>query len=59
MSPQDWPLPSAQVARQCLGTEYSAERSIEDFLPIGSVFSDIGCDRILFLRYQERLNGTI
>lgn len=45
MNPQEWPLPSVEVARQCLGTEYSGERFIEDLLPIGSIFSDIGCDR--------------
>ncbi len=45
MSPQDWPLPSVDVARQCMGTEYSGERFIESMLGIGSVFPDIGCDR--------------
>jgi hypothetical protein len=33
------------VARQCLGQEYSEEPFIEDLVPIGSVYPDIGCDR--------------
>lgn len=45
MTPHEWPLPSVEVARQCLGTEYSGERFLEELLPIGSIFSDIGCDR--------------
>jgi len=45
MSPQDWPLPSIDIARQCLGTEYSGEGFLESLLGIGSVFPDIGCDR--------------
>ncbi|NET46691.1 radical SAM protein [Okeania sp. SIO2B3] len=45
LNPQDWSLPSLEVARQCFGTEYSGERFLEDLLPIGSIFSDIGCDR--------------
>jgi hypothetical protein len=45
MSPQDWVLPSVEVARLCLGTEYSGGRFVEDLLPLGAVFSDIGCDR--------------
>ncbi|MEM9487648.1 MAG: radical SAM protein [Myxococcota bacterium] len=45
MSPQDWPVPSVDIARQCLGTEYSGERFLENLLDIGSIFPDIGCDR--------------
>ena len=45
MHPQDWPLPSLEVVKQCLGTKYTADRFLEDVLPMGSVFPDIGCDR--------------
>jgi hypothetical protein len=45
MSPDEWALPSVDVARQCLGQEYSEEPFIEDLVPIGSVYPDIGCDR--------------
>jgi hypothetical protein len=45
MSPDEWALPSVEVVRQCLGTEYSEEPFIEQLVPIGSVVPDIGCDR--------------
>jgi len=45
MSPDNWALPSVEVARQCLGQEYSEEPFVEDLVPIGSVYPDIGCDR--------------
>lgn len=45
MDPQDWPLPALDVARECLGTEYWSAEFPQDLLQIGSVFSDIGCDR--------------
>ncbi|HLP87997.1 MAG TPA: radical SAM protein [Nostocaceae cyanobacterium] len=45
MSPDEWALPSVEVARQCLGQEYSEEPFIEELVPIGSVYPDIGCDR--------------
>lgn len=45
MSPDEWALPSVEVAKQCLGQEYSEEPFIEDLVPIGSVYPDIGCDR--------------
>lgn len=44
-SPDEWALPSVDVARQCLGQEYSEEPFIEELVPIGSVYPDIGCDR--------------
>ncbi|MEO3705983.1 hypothetical protein [Trichormus azollae] len=44
MSPDEWALPSVEVAKQCLGQEYSEEPFVEDLLPIGLVYSDIGCD---------------
>lgn len=45
MSPQDWPLPSVEIARQCMGTEYAGGRFLESMLGIGSIYPDIGCDR--------------
>jgi hypothetical protein len=44
-SPDEWALPSVAVARECLGEEYSEEPFIENLVPIGSVYPDIGCDR--------------
>lgn len=44
-SPDEWALPSVELARQCLGQEYSEEPFIEELVPIGSVYPDIGCDR--------------
>lgn len=37
--------PSLEVVAQCLGKEYWAEAFPAELTPIGSVFSDIGCDR--------------
>ena len=37
--------PSNDVVTQCLGREYWAEAFPQELTPIGSVFSDIGCDR--------------
>ncbi|MFM8442478.1 MAG: hypothetical protein ACKN9W_03935, partial [Methylococcus sp.] len=45
LRPEDWPLPSLEVARACLGTEYWSAEYPAELLSIGSVFSDIGCDR--------------
>nr|VFK63331.1 MAG: Radical SAM superfamily enzyme YgiQ, UPF0313 family [Candidatus Kentron sp. UNK]VFK70805.1 MAG: Radical SAM superfamily enzyme YgiQ, UPF0313 family [Candidatus Kentron sp. UNK] len=45
MSPEEWPLPSVEIAHRCLGAEYTGEAFIERLLGIGSVFPDIGCDR--------------
>jgi len=44
-SPEEWPLPSPEVARRCLGSEYWSLYFPEQLAPIGSVFTDIGCDR--------------
>lgn len=44
-TPEEWPLPSPEVARRCLGTEYWSAHFPEHLAPIGSVFTDIGCDR--------------
>jgi hypothetical protein len=45
MSPQDWPLPTVDIAKQCLGVlaiekAYSASPKLA-----GSIMADIGCDR--------------
>jgi len=40
-SPEDWALPSVQVARDCLGTL----PNVQGFVPVGSLVADIGCDR--------------
>ncbi len=45
LSPQDWALPSVAVAKECLGTWYKGIKLPEKHWPIGSIFSDIGCDR--------------
>lgn len=45
MSPEDWPLPSQSVVQQCMGTQYWEGALPSALLPIGSVFTDIGCDR--------------
>lgn len=45
LSPQDWPLPALSVARECLGTWYKGIELPETHWPIGSIFTDIGCDR--------------
>ncbi len=45
LSPEDWPLPDVSVARQCLGLEHKGLPLAEEQLSIGSVFTDIGCDR--------------
>lgn len=44
-SPDEWALPSVELARACFGWEYSEEPFIQEFIPIGSVCPDIGCDR--------------
>ncbi len=44
-SPEQWPVPSPEVVRQCLGTEYWSSYFPERLAPIGSVLTDIGCDR--------------
>jgi hypothetical protein len=45
LSPQDWPLPNLSVAKQCLGLGHANFNFPEERLPIGSIFTDIGCDR--------------
>lgn len=45
MSPEDWPLPSLEVVKQCLGQEYWAPEQDIPLFPMGSIFPDVGCDR--------------
>ncbi|MFB2970489.1 radical SAM protein [Aerosakkonema sp. BLCC-F183] len=45
MTPQDWPLPSVDVARQCLGVDLFKHAQSETEKRVGSVIFDIGCDR--------------
>ncbi|MFN6515574.1 MAG: radical SAM protein [Nostoc sp. CreGUA01] len=40
-SPEDWALPSVEVARDCLGTL----PNVQGYVPVGSLVADIGCDR--------------
>jgi len=40
-SPDEWALPSVQVARDCLGVL----PNVQGLVPIGSLVADIGCDR--------------
>jgi len=40
-SPEDWALPSVEVARECMGTL----PNVQGVVPIGSIVADIGCDR--------------
>ncbi|MBD2185574.1 radical SAM protein [Aerosakkonema funiforme] len=44
MSPEDWPLPSVEVAKQCLSRMYY-KPGVLGFPPSGSVMPDLGCDR--------------
>ncbi len=45
LSPEDWALPDISVVKQCLGDEYWSLEFPRELSPIGSVFTDIGCDR--------------
>jgi hypothetical protein len=45
LSPEQWALPEPAVVKQCLGTEYWGLEFPAELLPVGSVFTDIGCDR--------------
>lgn len=45
LHPEEWPLPSLDVAKQCLGNQYWMDPFPEHLLPIGSIFPDMGCDR--------------
>jgi hypothetical protein len=45
LSPEEWPLPSLDVVRQCLGKEFWSDEGEVPLSPVGTVFPDIGCDR--------------
>ncbi len=45
LHPEDWPIPEKSVIEQCLGTEIRNMPLSEERLKIGSVITDIGCDR--------------
>ncbi len=45
LSPEEWALPDISVVKQCLGDEYWSLEFPRELSPIGSVFTDIGCDR--------------
>jgi hypothetical protein len=45
LSPEDWALPSLEVVKQCLGDDYWSAEYPQELLYIGSVFTDVGCDR--------------
>jgi len=40
-SPEEWSLPSLEVAKECLGTLPNVQGKV----PVGSLVADIGCDR--------------
>ena len=42
---EDWALPDVSVARQCLGSEYRGLVLPDENTLIGSIVTDIGCDR--------------
>ncbi|NEO61088.1 MAG: radical SAM protein [Moorea sp. SIO4G2] len=43
--PEEWPLPSVELAKQCLGKQYWMDPFPEEFIPIGAIYPDMGCDR--------------
>ncbi|MGB5714445.1 MAG: radical SAM protein [Waterburya sp.] len=43
LHPEDWPLPSLDLVKECLGAGLSYNNLPLD--PQGSVFADVGCDR--------------
>jgi len=45
LSPEEWALPELSIVQQCLGTTYKDLRLPKEGALIGSVFTDIGCDR--------------
>lgn len=46
LSPEDWALPDISTVKECLGSEYWSLEYPEELLQIGSVFTDLGCDRL-------------
>jgi hypothetical protein len=45
LSPEDWPLPSLDLVKQCLGKNFWAPEKERPILPMGSIMADLGCDR--------------
>jgi len=45
LSPENWALPDISVTTECLGSEYWSLEYPQTLSPIGSVFTDMGCDR--------------
>ena len=45
LHPQDWPIPNELVIKQCLGTQAKNLYLPKERLKIGSIITDIGCDR--------------
>jgi len=46
LHPEDWPIPNISVIQQCFGTNNEHSQFVpEELLHVGSIFSDIGCDR--------------
>ncbi|KHD07479.1 radical SAM protein [Candidatus Thiomargarita nelsonii] len=45
LHPEDWPIPDDSVIKQCLGTQHKNLPLPEERLKIGSIMTDIGCDR--------------
>ncbi len=45
LRPQDWPIPNESVIKQCLGTQAKNLYLPKELLKIGSIITDIGCDR--------------
>lgn len=45
MSPEEWPIPSPELVRQTLGSDYWEAPLPAALRPIGAVMLDLGCDR--------------
>ena len=45
LHPEDWAVPSVELAKQCLGTEQLLSSIPGEWTPVGSFLPDIGCDR--------------
>jgi len=45
LHPQDWAIPDESVIKQCLGTQHKNLLLPEERLKMGSIMTDMGCDR--------------
>jgi hypothetical protein len=45
LHPEDWPIPEMSVIKQCLGTQHKNLPLPKERLKIGSIMTDMGCDR--------------